>query len=179
MEQRVNSRSRILLFTGDGKGKTTAALGMVLRVLGHGMRAAVFQFVKGGGKTGELTALNRMDSALIAQTGRGFVPDATDPEFGTHAEAARKGLADAADAMTSGQWDLVVLDEINIAVSKALVAEAEVIAAVRAAAPCTVVVLTGRGATQGLMALADTITEMKAVRHGLSNGWAAQQGVEF
>ncbi len=170
---------RLLVFTGDGKGKTTAALGMALRALGHGMRVAVFQFVKHDDKTGELKALKRFDKAMIVQMGCGFVPAAGNPEFKTHAEAARKGLAAAASAMACGKWDLVVLDEINIAVSKDLVTEADVIAAVTMAMPPTVIVLTGRGATDGLISLADTVTQMKAVKHGLTHGWPAQQGVEF
>ena len=175
----MNRQSRILLFTGDGKGKTTAALGMVLRTLGHGMRAAVFQFVKNDDTTGELAALRRFETAAIVQMGLGFAPDAASPAFAAHAAAAHKGLDQAAAALASGQWDLVVLDEILIAVAKAMVDEADVIAAVEGAAPGTIVVLTGRGATPGLAALADTVTEMQPLKHGFSRGFPARKGVEF
>jgi len=175
----MTSPSRILLFTGDGKGKTTAAMGMVLRALGHGMRAAVYQFVKDDDTTGELAALQRFEGAHIVQLGRGFLPDETSPAFGVHADAARQGLAEVGQDMASGQWDVIVLDEINFAVSKGLVAESDVMAAVKGASPATVVVLTGRGATAGLIELADTVTEMRAVKHGFTQGREAQKGVEF
>lgn len=175
----MTSPSRILLFTGDGKGKTTAALGMVLRALGHGMRVAVFQFVKDDQTTGELEALKRFEGAHITQVGRGFVPPKTAQGFTVHAEAARKGLVEAGRAIASGHWDLIVLDEVNFAVSKALVSEMDVIKVVQSASPETVVVLTGRGATPGLIALADTVTEMQAVKHGFSQGQEARKGVEF
>jgi cob(I)alamin adenosyltransferase len=175
----MTSSHRILLFTGDGKGKTTAALGMVLRTLGHGMRAAVYQFVKEDDTTGELAALERFEGVHIVQLGRGFVPPKTSSAFNAHKEAASKGLVDAGRAMASGQWDLVVLDEVNIAVSLELVAERDVLTAVKGASPDTVVVLTGRDATPGLIALADTVTEMRAVKHVYAQGRSAQKGVEF
>lgn len=175
----MTSPSRILLFTGDGKGKTTAALGMVLRSLGHGMRAAIYQFVKDDDTTGELAALKRFEGAYIAQLGRGFLPPKTSSAFAAHAQAACKGLVEAGRAMVSGQWDLIVLDEVNFAVSKGLLPEMDVIEAVQGASPETVVVLTGRDATPGLIALADTVTEMRAVKHGFSQGIEDQKGVEF
>jgi cob(I)alamin adenosyltransferase len=175
----MTSPSRILLFTGNGKGKTTAALGMVLRALGHGMRAAVYQFVKDDDTTGELTALGRFEGAHIVQLGLGFVPPKTSPAFRAHKEAACNGLEEAGRAMASGQWDIVVLDEVNIAVSMELVAEGDVVAAVQGASVDTVVVLTGRNAAPGLVDLADTVTEMRIVKHGYAQGREAQKGVEF
>lgn len=175
----MTNSSRILIFTGDGKGKTTAALGMALRALGHGMRVAVFQFVKNDEGTGELAAFKRFENAHMVQLGRGFVPDRDSPAFAVHADAGRQGIVKVRQAMASGQWDLIVLDEINFAVSKGLVAESDVAAAVKGASPGTVIVLTGRGATAGLIELADTVTEMRAVKHGYSQGREAQKGVEF
>ena len=175
----MTTENRILLFTGDGKGKTTAAMGMALRALGHDMRVAIFQFVKNDDNTGELKAFERFDKAHMVQLGQGFIPPASSPKFRDHATAARNGLDEAAKALASGDWDMVVLDEINIAVSKNLLDEAAVVATVKKTHPGTIVVLTGRGATAELIALADTVTEMQPRKHGFQEGIAALKGVEF
>jgi cob(I)alamin adenosyltransferase len=170
---------RILLFTGNGKGKTTAALGMALRASGHGMRTVIFQFIKSDQRTGEIAAIRHLPGMEIVQLGRGFVPDRSSPAFDGHCRAAEEGLQRARLAMASGGYDLVILDEIANAVAKGLVEESPVIEAIRATSPETVVVLTGRGASAGLLELADTVTEMRAVKHGFSVGRPARQGVEY
>jgi len=166
--------SRVLLFTGDGKGKTTAALGMALRASGHGLRTLVLQFVKTN-DTGELHVA--LPGVEIRQTGLGFVPEASDPRYDAHRAAAQKALAQAAEAMAA--CDLVVLDEVCVAVAKGLLNEAQVCDAVRGAAADCCVVLTGRDATPALIALADTVTDMQCVTHAFRSGTAAQKGVEF
>lgn len=173
----MSDKPRILLFTGEGKGKTTAALGMVLRAVGHGMTVGVFQFIKAG-PTGELDAATRLPGVEIQQVGRGFVPDAADPGFAGHKAAAEAGLRQAREAIESRTFGLIVLDEICLAVSQGLLAESDVVEAVGQASPEAVVVLTGRGATKGLIALADTVTEMRCIRHALRAGVPAQKGVE-
>ena len=175
----MTKNNRILLFTGDGKGKTTAAMGMALRALGHEMRVAIFQFVKNDGNTGELKAFQRFEHAYMVQLGQGFIPVPSSPQFSAHVTAARQGLDQAAEALASGNWDMVVLDEINIAVSKGLLEEADVTAAVGKAHPSSVVVLTGRGATAGLVAIADTVTDMQPRKHGFQEGFNALKGVEY
>ncbi|MCE5278797.1 MAG: cob(I)yrinic acid a,c-diamide adenosyltransferase [Planctomycetaceae bacterium] len=170
--------TRILIFTGDGKGKTTAALGMVLRCCGHGLSACVVQFVKADAVVGEVAALHRIECAQIIQTGLGFLPPKDSPKFAEHGAAARAGLARAAKIIASGQFHMVVLDEVCFAVQAGLIEEADVIDAVRSAPPETCIVLTGRGATGSLIALADTVTEMRCIKHGMSEGWPAQKGVE-
>ncbi len=166
--------SRVLLFTGDGKGKTTAALGMAVRASGHGLRCLVVQFVKQR-DTGELhVALPGLD---VRQTGLGFVPEPSDPRYEQHRAAAQEGLLEAVGALAT--HDLVVLDEVCVAVAKGLLDEAQVIEAVRGAFPNCRIVLTGRGATPGLVALADTVTEMRCVKHAFAGGVGAQKGVEF
>jgi len=172
-------KGRILIFTGDGKGKTTAALGMVLRAAGHGMKTLVVQFIKSDTTTGELEACKRLPPIEIVQAGRGFVPDREDPSFEEHRRAAREGLFLAEKAMEKGDLEMIVLDEICLAVARGLLDESDVLAAVGKAGPRTTVVLTGRGATQGLIALADTVTEMRMVKHGLAEGLTARRGVEF
>ena len=169
---------RILVFTGDGKGKTTAALGMALRAAGHGMKTCVIQFIKTDTKVGEVLILPKLQRIEILQTGLGFLPKPTDPAWPRHQVAAEAGLRKATEIMAAAQADLVILDEICVAVARGLLKEDAVIAAVRQARPGSCVVLTGRGATPGLIAMADTVTEMQCVKHGYRNGIPAQQGVE-
>ncbi len=175
----VKTGNRIILFTGDGKGKTTAALGMALRAGGQGIKSLVLQFVKAGGATGELTACRGLAGMEIVQVGRGFIPDRGQEDYPEHCRAAREGLIQAEQALSSGNYGLVVLDEICVAVDRGLLTEAMVIKAIGRASPGVCVVLTGRNAAPGLMALADTVTEMRLVKHGLTAGWPAQQGVEY
>jgi len=182
----MNATPRILVFTGDGKGKTTAALGMALRAVGHGQRVCVVQFIKNDASTGEVAAAAAMANVAqppsaviqIIQTGLGFLPPPTEPDFQRHKAAAVTGLGKAGEIIASGRFAMVVLDEVCLAVSRGLLDEAEVVRVVRQARPDSCVVLTGRGATAGLIDLADTVTEMRCVKHGLRAGRAAQEGVE-
>jgi cob(I)alamin adenosyltransferase len=181
MEKKIEdqkSPGRILLFTGDGKGKTTAALGMALRASGHGMRILFIQFVKSDPETGEMAAFANLPGATIVQTGRGFIPKPSNPKFAEHRHAAEEGLKLAEEALRSGRYDIVCLDEVAYAVSWKLLSEEAVIHAMRNAYPGTIIVLTGRNATDGLIELADTVTEMRKIKHGLETGWTAQKGVE-
>ncbi len=170
--------ARILLFTGDGKGKTTAALGLVLRACGHGLRTLVVQFVKSDASTGEVAGIKHLPGVEIVQAGCGFIPPETDPAFDGHRKAAQRGLDLAADALTSGKYEIVILDEICVAVSRNLLSGKKVEEVIRKAAPGTSVVLTGRNAPENFVALADTVTEMRAVKHGLQIGRKAQKGIE-
>jgi cob(I)alamin adenosyltransferase len=170
---------RRLLFTGEGKGKTTAALGMALRASGHGIRTLVIQFIKANSSIGDLTGCRHLPFVEIIQTGRGHVPEKTDPKFTEHRRAAKEGLDLAVKAFTASQYDLVILDEICTAIAKGLLEEDCVIEAIQKANPETSVVMTGRHATQGLISLADTVTEMRLIKHGLKDGRTAQKGVEY
>ncbi|OGR09011.1 MAG: hypothetical protein A3K53_07620 [Deltaproteobacteria bacterium RIFOXYB2_FULL_66_7] len=170
---------RILIFTGDGKGKTTAALGMAFRAHGHGMAVSVVQFIKGDSSTGELLAAHGLADFEILQSGLGFVPPTDDPRFAAHRAAAQAALEKAAEKIAGGRSRLVVLDEACLAVALGLLEERQLIEAVAQALPETCVVLTGRGATPGLIALADTVTEMRPVKHALQAGRAAEKGVEW
>lgn len=175
----MNGIGRLLIFTGDGKGKTTAALGMVLRTAGHGMKAKIIQFIKSDSSTGEISALRLLPGVEIIQTGRGFMSSVSSPSITEHRQATEAGLKLAVDAIESGEYSLVILDEICVAVAKRLLNECDVIEAIRKANPDTIVVLTGRGASAGLIDLADTVTEMRCIKHGRQLGWPAQEGVEF
>jgi cob(I)alamin adenosyltransferase len=170
---------RILLFTGDGKGKTTAAMGMALRASGHRMKTLVIQFVKSDPTTGELSACRQLPGCEIVQTGRGFVPERTDPAFQEHISAASEGLHLTEKALSSGKYALVVLDEICTAICKGLLDEEKVIDAVRMGTSGMCIVMTGRNATAGLVSIADTVTDMRMVKHGFHDGWEGQKGVEY
>lgn len=171
-------RPRVLLFTGDGKGKTTAALGLAVRAVGHGMKACIVQFIKSS-PTGEQKAAAALGNLEIIQMGEGFLPPHDNPQFCVHAAAARHGLELARERIAGGDCGVVVLDEVCVAVAHGLLKCAEVADAIALAGAKTVIVLTGRGATRELMDLADTVTEMRCVKHGYEQGIKAQKGVEY
>jgi len=175
----MNATPRIVLVTGDGKGKTTAALGMALRACGHGLRVCVIQFLKSDASVGELAAAARLPGLDVVQTGLGFLPTPGDPRFAAHHAAAQQGLDKAREAISSGQYFMVILDEVCLAVARGLLDEQQVIAAVRQAPPEMCVVLTGRAATPGLVELADTASDIRNVKHGYQAGRPAQKGVEL
>jgi cob(I)alamin adenosyltransferase len=177
-------RGLILINTGPGKGKTTAALGTAFRAAGNGMRVLVLQFLKGSWHYGELDsaeALSGVDgfTYVMRQMGRGFVKVGgaeTDPEDLRMVETA---WDEAAGAILSGEWDLVVLDEINYAIGYKML-DAEKVAEVLRQRPEMVhVILTGRNAHPVLVEMADTVTEMREVKHAYQKGILAQRGIEF
>lgn len=164
--------------TGDGKGKTTAALGMALRAWGHGIPLFLIQFVKSDRETGEHAALERL-GIEVRVAGLGFVPPRDNPSFEAHCRAAEEGLQIAAEVLRSGRYGLVILDELCYAVARGLVAEGAVLRLLEAADPSVTIVMTGRGATEGLIAAADTVSEVRSVKHGFDAGLKAKKGVEF
>jgi len=175
----TENKKRILLFTGDGKGKTTAALGITLRAAGHGLKSLIVQFVKSDKNTGELSFSAGIPEIEIIQTGRGFVPDNDCADFECHKHSAQAGLKTAQKALVSGEYPFVILDEICVAVNKQLLDEREVLAVINGACREIVIVMTGRNASPGLIDIADTVTEMKCVKHGYRQNIRAQAGVEY
>ncbi|MGE4543142.1 MAG: cob(I)yrinic acid a,c-diamide adenosyltransferase [Pedobacter sp.] len=176
----MNDKPRILIFTGDGKGKTTAAMGMALRASSHGMRTKVVQFLKSDTGSGEIAALQKLPGVEFVRRGLGFVPKRRDdPRFEDHQRVAKEGLALAREAVLSDDYNLVVLDEICGAIAAGLLEEEEVAELLRQAPARLRLALTGRHATETLIELADTVTEMRCVKHGLQQGRPAQSGVEF
>lgn len=171
--------ARTLIFTGEGKGKTTAALGMALRAAGHNQRVLIVQFLKSNPGTGEIAALAHLPNVKIVQMGLGFVPAPEHPAYGDHQAEARGALAFAREALAPRKYDLVILDEICGAVARGLIDEEPVIELMSAKERTACLVLTGRYATEPLIQYADTVTEMKCIRHGYKEGISAQEGVEF
>jgi cob(I)alamin adenosyltransferase len=177
-DRRMNEKPRILIFTGDGKGKTTAALGMAFRASGHGLRSCIVQFIKSDASVGEIAAADQSRLVDIHPTGLGFLPSGESPRFADHLAAAQTGLQRATEIIAGGQFALVILDEICVAVSRGLVDESQVAELVAMTPPEMCLVLTGRDATPGLVELADTVTEMRCIKHGFHAGRSAENGVE-
>jgi cob(I)alamin adenosyltransferase len=173
-------RGLVLIHTGAGKGKTTAALGTAMRAAGNGMRVLVLQFLKGSWHYGELDAAERFaGDFVIRQMGRGFVKVGgaeTDPE---DLRMVQDAWDEALRAMHSGEWDLVVLDEINYAIGYGMLDPEVVAQGLRERPEMLHVILTGRNAHPVLVELADTVTEMREVKHAYSRGILAQRGIEF
>lgn len=175
----------VLIHTGAGKGKTTAALGTALRAAGNGMRVLVLQFLKGSWHYGELDAAEALETALgpgsftIRQLGRGFVKVGgaeTDPE---DLRLVEEAWEESAAAILSGDYDLIVLDEINYAIGYKMLDPEKVAEVIRRRPPMLHLILTGRNAHPTLVELADTVTEMREVKHAYSKGILAQRGIEF
>jgi len=173
-------RGLIIVNTGPGKGKTTAAMGTALRAVGNGMKVLMLQFLKGSWHYGELDAVKAFgDNFVMKQMGRGFVKVGgaeTDPEDIKMVEAA---WAEADAAIMSGKWDLIVLDEINYAISYGMLDPGKVAETLKRKPELVHVILTGRNAHPTIIELADTVTEMKQVKHAYEKGVLAQRGIEY
>jgi cob(I)alamin adenosyltransferase len=170
----------IIVNTGPGKGKTTAALGTGLRAAGQGMRVLMLQFLKGSWQYGELDAVRAFgDKFVMKQMGRGFVkvgggdPDPEDVRL------VQEAWAEAERALHSGEWDLVILDEINYAISYGMLEAQQVADGLRRKPEMVHVILTGRNAHPAIVELADTVTEMRQVKHAYEKGVMAQKGIEY
>ena len=171
-------RGLVQIFTGDGKGKTTAALGTVLRALGHGLRVYIVHFMKGDYSYGERGILSKLPNIKMASFGKKEFVDPTNikPD---EKEQARLALAAAREAMLSGSYDLVVMDEINIAAAWKLIELDEVVKRIRDKPQNVELVLTGRGADAKLIELADLVTEMVKVKHAYDKGIEARRGIDY
>ncbi len=165
------------LYTGNGKGKTSAAFGLALRMAGHGGRVLIIQFLKGT-PTGEVMAVKKIPEIEVMRFGSERFVNPKNPTA-EDLEMAGRGLSVAREGMSSGRYRLVVLDEINVAVSFNLLSEEEVIEAVKERNPSTEVVLTGRYAPSSFYDLADYVTEFRELKHPFSRGITAREGIEF
>lgn len=168
----------VQIYTGDGKGKTTAALGLALRASGHGARVMIIQFMKGWKFYGELEAVKKLPLITIVQTGR---PDyvyrgrETEEDFAE----ARRGLNTAATLITEESCDMLILDEINVALDFGLIAIDDVIELIKKKPERMELVLTGRAADERLFEYADLITEMREIKHPYQKGLGARKAIEY
>lgn len=171
-------RGLVIVNTGNGKGKTTAALGLAFRALGHRMRVVMIQFIKGQWTPGEIKAARRLAPELeIYALGDGFTWVTKNSE--QDRATTQKIWALAAEKILSGDYDLVILDEANVAMKHGYLDPGQVIDVLRRRGPLVHVVLTGRGAPSEIVEFADLVSEINAVKHPYRQGVRAQIGIEF
>lgn len=170
----------IICFTGNGKGKTTAGLGIALRTAGHQMKVCIIQFMKGTWDTGELHSIPKLETVEIFQTGKGFYK-ILDDRFSEaeHRQAAEEALHQIESKIQSKKYDVLILDEINVAVDLKLIAAEKILEILKKAPKSLHIVLTGRNAPQVFIDTADLVTEMVEVKHPFQKGIPAQKGIDF
>ncbi|MBI5018522.1 MAG: cob(I)yrinic acid a,c-diamide adenosyltransferase [Deltaproteobacteria bacterium] len=169
----------VIVHTGNGKGKTTAALGLALRAVGQGLKVCMVQFIKGSWKYGELKAPEFLPGFEILPMGRGFVDLGAAEPNPEDVSLARDTLAAAREKVLSGQYGMVILDEVNYAVAYRLIAVDAVLQLIREKPEGVHLVLTGRDARPEVIEAADLVTEMREIKHPFQKGIKAQRGVEF
>ncbi len=171
----------LIVYTGNGKGKTTAALGMCVRALGYQWNVCVVQFINGSWKYGELEGIKRLEPNVeLHVVGEGFVGILDDTkDFEEHRAAAKRGVGLTIEKIKSRRHQLIIVDELNVALSLGLVTREEVEAIIDACDQNQHLVVTGRGAPDWLMARADLVTEMKEIKHPYQKGILAQKGVDW
>jgi len=174
----MKQKGLIIVNTGNGKGKTTAALGLCMRALGHKFRVCVLQFIKGSWKYGELDAFKTVsDSVDFHVLGKGFLWD--EPNEAENKRIATQAWEFAKSKIQSNHYDLIVLDEITYLMNFRLISEQEVIQVITQQKENQHIVITGREASDQLIQCADIVTEMKEIKHAFSQGIKAQKGIEF
>jgi cob(I)alamin adenosyltransferase len=173
-------RGLIIVNTGPGKGKTTAAMGTALRAVGQGLRVLMLQFLKGSWHYGELDAVKAFgDRFIMKQMGRGFVKVGTEKPDPEDLRLVEEAWTESARAINSQDWDLIILDEINYAITYGMLDPAKVVEVLKNKPPMVHVILTGRNAHPTIVELADTVTEMRQVKHAYEKGVEAQRGIEY
>lgn len=171
-------RGCVEILTGNGKGKTTSALGTVLRALGHGFKVCVVVFMKGDYPYGEWNVLSQLPNVRVATFGFKEFTDPNNVKPGEKEEAA-KAMAFARESMLSGSYNLIVLDEVNVAVAWKLVELEEVIGLIRAKPGDVELILTGRYAHPRLIEMADLVTECLKIKHPYDEGITSREGIEY
>jgi len=170
------------IYTGEGKGKTTAAIGLSLRNLAYGNRVLVVQFLKAREKaSGEILALSAaFPNVEIRRFGSWITPKTSKEELErSHKPRIRKGINFVRSAVSSGEFDLIILDELCVTVKVGLVTEKDVLDLINSKADKTELVITGRGATEKMINAADLVTEMVEIKHPFKSGVAARKGIEY
>lgn len=180
-DAKSDRQGMVIVYTGRGKGKTTAALGVALRAWGYGWKTLFVQFIKGTWKYGELEAAEKLRPHLeIRPMGVGFVHIMGDQlPLEEHRTAARNALRMARDEIASGRWDIVVLDEVNVAIHEKLLTTDEVLEVVSARPEWVTLILTGRYARDEILDTADLVTEMVEIKHPFQKGIEAQKGIDY
>ncbi len=171
----------VIVYTGKGKGKTTAALGIVLRAVGHGYKVGMIQFIKGEWYYGELTSSKRLEPEFeLIAAGRGFVGIIDDDHpIEEHEKAAKDAIEVAKQKIASGDYDIMILDEINYALKLNLISQEDILDVIAAKPEKTSLVLTGNYVPEAVMDAADLVTEMREIKHPYQRGIKAKKGVDF
>lgn len=174
-------RGLVIVYTGKGKGKTTAALGIVLRAIGHGYKVGMIQFIKGEWYYGELTSSKRLEPEFeMIAAGRGFVGIIDDDHpIEDHQRAAKKAIALAKEKIASGIYDVMILDEVNYAAKLNLISQQDILDIIAAKPEKTSLVLTGNYVPESVIAVADLVTEMKEIKHPYQKGIKAKKGIDY
>jgi len=172
----MNARGLLLVNTGNGKGKSTAAFGVVLRAVGHGLKVSVIQFIKGKWKTGELQAAERLGVEFMPM-GKGFTWESKNIE--EDKEMMHHAWSVASEKILSGSYDLIILDEINYVLGYGYIPVENVVRTLQSRPANVHVVLTGRNAPEEIISIADGVTEMRDVKHPYRDGIPAQKGIDF
>ena len=174
-----NKKGLVLVYTGNGKGKTTASLGLALRAAGHEQSVYIIQFMKGDEKYGEVQAIKEyLPKVELIQKGLDSFVKKGDPSL-QDLKLAKEGLSLAKDIITSKKYDLVILDEINVAVDYGLIEEQDVLNLIKVKPKATTLVLTGRYVSERIIEQADMVSEVKEIKHHYQEGVAAQPGIEY
>lgn len=168
---------RIIINTGDGKGKTTAALGTAFRALGHGQKVCVIQFIKGQGKYGERMLAEKLENLDWHICGKGFVFNKEQLE--EDRKVAEQGFALAEKIIAEDAYDLLILDELTYLPQLDFLPVARIVAALKSKPQRLSIVITGRNAAPELIEIADTVSDIRVIKHAFSTGIKAQKGVEF
>lgn len=181
---RLDTRKRVglvVVITGYGKGKTTSAIGMVVRACGHGMKTAMIQFMKGDLYSGEWDGIRKLNCEVeLIPTGMGFCGIQGNPySHKVHREAAQRAIRLAREKMESGAYDVIILDEINNALHLKLVDLEQVLEIIRAKPPQVHLVMTGRDAHPDVIELADTVSEVREIKHAYRKDIEPQPGIDF
>jgi cob(I)alamin adenosyltransferase len=181
MEKNFDDKGLVIVYTGNGKGKTTAALGLCIRAIGYDENVCIVQFIKGSWKYGELDGIKRLaPNVELYQKGLGFVGIIDDKlDKSEHIRAAKEAIAFARERILSGKYDIVILDEINVAVNLDLVSVNDVMELINAKPELLDLVLTGRNARPEIIDRADLVTEMREIKHPYQKGIMAQKGIDF
>jgi cob(I)alamin adenosyltransferase len=171
----------LVVYTGKGKGKTTAALGIVLRSVGHGYKVGMIQFIKGEWYYGELSSSKRLEPEFeMIAAGKGFVGIIDDDHpIEDHQRAAQEAVALANEKLSSGLYDVMILDEINYAIKLNLISVQNVLDIIKKKPKKTTLVLTGNYAPAEIIAVADLVTEMKEIKHPYQGGFKAKKGIDY
>ena len=171
----------VIVYTGNGKGKTTAALGMALRAVGHNYKVCMIQFIKGSWHYGEMSSSKKLEPEFeLIAVGKGFVGiiDDTSPHS-EHEKSAREALRISKEKILSKKFDIVILDEINYAIDLSLVELNPVLDLIKSKPSNVTLVLTGNHAKDEIIQSADLVTEMKEIKHPFKSGIKAKKGIDF